>query len=192
MLTDKTRLLIVQSVDDAIHNLFPKKYFSLCHAYAVVGASVASIILDRRYRPVAGLAVIDCGAGHHLKLLDDKAFSCSKGGAYHCWIESVSQDGADKEIIDIGFKNNRLYAKKHKIPWLKKDSSYLWGKYREVVIDAELKDLPPIFPEGKLWLRETPEGAAWMNQHLDAHINEYAKITAHVLRTIKHDMEATA
>jgi hypothetical protein len=178
--------LIVQSVDSAIRQLFPDKYFSLCHVYAIVGSNVASIILNRNYRPVAGLSIIDCGAGSFIKMIDNHAFSSANGGAFHSWIESQPKDaGIKKELIDIPFKHNSAYARYHNLVWKKKDSSYLWGDFDKLVINAGLNDLPENFPEGKIWLQETPEGQDWMYRQVSDHLDEYCKITTLSLKLIK-------
>jgi len=178
--------LIVQSVDSAIRQLFPKKYFSLCHVYAIVGSNVASIILNRNYRPVAGLSIIDCGAGNFIKLLDNRAFSSDDGGAYHCWIESQPNDAVNnKELIDIPFKHNSAYARYHNLVWKKKDSDYLWGDFDQLVINTGLDALPESFPDGKIWLQETPEGQDWMCRQVSEHLDEYCKITTLSLKLIK-------
>jgi hypothetical protein len=181
---DTVKTLIVEAVDSAIRQFFPKNYFELCHVYAVVGSNVASILLGHEYRPVAGLAVIDSGAGCFIKLLDNNAFSSGKGGAYHCWIES-SHDGAAKELIDIIFKHNRAYARKHKLVWRKKNSTYLWGSFNSLVVNAELDALPKNFSEGQIWVRETLEGTEWMCRHLESYTNPYVEITALALKKLK-------
>lgn len=71
------------------------------------------------------------------------------------------------------------------MPWLKGDVDFLWGGYRDIVIDAELDALPPNFPDGKVWLRETPQGQDWMNRHLATHMGEYIKITSVALKQLK-------
>ena len=184
-LDNSLKTLIVESVDSTIRQLFPKKYFSLCHVYAIVGSNVASIILGCNYRPVAGLAVIDCGGGHFIKLLDNKAFFSGNGGAYHCWIESQPQDINDKELIDIPFKHNKTYANQHKIIWQKKNSNHLWGKFNKHVIDTDINSIPSMFPEGKIWLRETFEGHEWMSRQVKDHLDDYSKITSLSLKVLK-------
>ena len=120
-----------------------------------------------------------------MEFTDNEAFSGVNGGAYHCWIESCPQDEDDRELVDISFKHNSAFAKSHKIVWRKKPSGYLWGTFSDLVIDTEINDLPPIFPEGKVWYRETPEGLEWMNKHVVSHMDQYVKITAFVLNKLK-------
>ena len=169
---------IVHSVDLAIRQIFPEHYFGLGHAYAVVGSNVASIILEREFRPVAGLAVIDCGAGAMMRLVDNDSFSRPIGGAYHCWIESCPYDDESKELLDIPYKHNETYAKAIGMQWKHASSNYLWGNFKDFVLDGELHELPNIFPSGKLWLKETPEGARWISAHLAEHEKIYTKLTA--------------
>jgi hypothetical protein len=179
--------MIVRSVDFALRSLFPSKYFQLCHAYAIVGSNVASIALDRDYRPVAGLAVIDCGGGSFMRLTDNQAFAGSAGGAYHCWIESCASAPGPRELVDISFMHNSAYAKTHHIAWRKKSSSYQWGRFDELVLEGELDTLPRRFPTGKVWLRETPEGTEWMARQVAEHIEEYLKITVLALKKLRQD-----
>jgi hypothetical protein len=170
---DAMRLLIAQSVDSTIRQHFPKNYHSICHAYAVIGSNVASIVLGREYRPVAGLAVIDCGDGCFMNFTDDSAFYNEGDGAYHCWIESCHHDGCGKELIDISFLHKEAFAKSQNIVWRKMPAFYLWGSTADLVIDAELNNLPSIFPEGKIWLRETQNGIEWMSRRVEDLMEHY-------------------
>ena len=180
-----TKLLIVNAVDSTIRQFFPKKHTAMCSAYAIIGANVATIVLGREYRPVAGFAVIDCGEGQFLKFTDKEAFiSDEKRGSYHCWIESCPPDVADKELVDITFKHNKAYAKKRHIKWQKKASSYLWGKYCDHVVEADLNFLPSEFPEDRLWLLETTEGSEWLVRRMSAQMLEYAYLTSMVLKRL--------
>jgi len=79
---DAVGLRILRVVDYAIRQHYPKNHLSLCHAYATVGACALGMLLGREYRPVAGLAVIDCGAGCFMKFNDNKAFSSISGGGH--------------------------------------------------------------------------------------------------------------
>src|SRR4051812_45454011 len=81
--------LIAHCVNQVIRQYYPTQYCSLCHVYAIVGSNLISIVLDRVYRPVAGLAAVDCGGGQLMRMADNEAFSHPAGGAYHCWIESA-------------------------------------------------------------------------------------------------------
>jgi len=170
-----------------IRSLFPEKYLGLCHAYAVVGSNIASIVLGREYRPVAGLAVIDSGVGCFIKLIDNNAFSRIEGGAYHCWIESVGTHAADaeKELVDITYQHNNDYAKQHRMIWRKQAPSYLWGRFGDLVVETELDALPTAIPEGKIWLRETAAGSDWMSRHVAGHADEYLKLTTIALKELK-------
>jgi hypothetical protein len=189
-----TASLIAESVNDIIQAAFPDRYFSLCHVYAVVGANVASIALGREYRPVAGLAVIDCGGGHFLEFLDNQAFSNEAGGAFHCWIESASDASAGREIIDLTYRHNPIYAQQNQILWCKEDApNYLWGLHKDIVLDDELSALPSSFPSGKIWLRETDQGFRWINQYVESRLDEYAKLSGFALRLLRNrvSMKAT-
>lgn len=177
------RKIVYASVDCILRDLFPEKFDSLCHAYAVVGANVASILLKKDYRPVAGMAVIDAGAGNFLKLVDNWAFSGEMGGAYHCWIESCENDPSKRELVDFTFKHNPDYARKNGVVWRKKKSpEYLWGLYRDLVIGGNVEALPRRFPNGKVWFRETLAGSKWLSMHVEKYSEEYVKMTALALK----------
>jgi len=181
------RLLIARTVDSIVREYFPTKYPALCHAYAVIGSNVISIALGREYRPVAGLAVIDCGGGCFMNFTEAQVFDREGDGAYHCWIESCPQDGYEKEIVDISFIHNSAFAKSQNIVWRKKPSTYLWGNFADLVIDADPDNLPPSFPEGKMWVREMPEGMEWLNRRVAEHMEHYAAFTALALKKLQND-----
>ena len=184
---------IVEAVDFAVRSVFPEKYCSLCHAYAIVGSNVASIVLAREYRPVAGLAVIDCGSGDFLDFTETDAFARDIGGAYHCWIESCADDPAHaRELVDIAFLHNGAYARAHGLSWRHEEARYLWGAFDDLVIDAELADLPRTFPPGRVWFRETPEGAEWLVRHLRGHMQEYVTLTGLALKILGSELRLPA
>lgn len=181
------RLRLVRSVDFVIRQSFPRKYTSLCHVYSIVGSNVLSSILGSEYRPVAGLAVFDYGRGHFASFADNSAFARGCGGAYHSWIESCPPDAGDRELVDIPFIHNKAIAKSQKIAWQRNDSGYLWGRFNDHVIDAELYNLPRVFPDATLWIRETPEGMSWLNKRIVSHMTQYVNLTAAVLRNLRND-----
>lgn len=184
---------IVHSVDLAIRTVFPGRYFGLCHAYAIVGANVASLVLDREYRPKAGLAIIDSGSNCFLRFLDNEAFArfaqneslaLSGGpGSYHTWIESCPSSSLDRELIDIPFKHNKIFAESNGLVAGFEATTYLWGIYTDLVVDAELGKMPAVFPPGKsIWLKETAEGSDWIYRHIGVFESPYVKLTALALR----------
>ncbi len=187
---DRLKGHISDAVDTAIRTVFPDLYFGLCHAYAVVGSNVASLVLNRDYRPVAGLAVIDCGDGNLMRLTENDAFAGAIGGAYHCWIESAPPNDPDKELVDIIFKHNEAYAKTQGMSWRHKNSDYLWGPYRELVVADEADLLHRDLPAGRLWLQETPEGANWILRHLADHVSVYVELTALAIRLQRAALQA--
>ncbi|MET3135155.1 hypothetical protein AAKU55_005458 [Oxalobacteraceae bacterium GrIS 1.11] len=177
---------IAEAVNATIRKMYPDEYCSLCHVYAIVGSNMASIVLDRVYRPVSGLALIDCGRGNFIKLTDNNAFANPIGGAFHCWIESADEAFPEKEVIDFTFRHNREYATKNKMQWHQPTPPpYLWDKHHILVVDAELDNIPSSFPAGKVWLRETDEGWDWMTNHLAENINAYVTLTAQALNTYR-------
>lgn len=175
---------IARSVDLTIRENFPNNFHSLCHVYAVVGANIASIVLGHEYRPVAGMAVIDCGGGNFLRFTDDNSLLKECNGAYHCWIESSQHDGCAKEIIDISFTHKHIFAKKCNIKWRKKSPRYLWGKAADILLDSKLNKLPSRFPEGKLWLCETNNGIEWMNRQVATFVGGYVNLTTLALNRL--------
>lgn len=172
---------------------YPQDHCSLCHVYAVVGANLASIALHRAYKPVAGLAAIDAGAGQIIYMADNLAFYSPAGGSYHCWIESCDLDLHERELLDFTIGHNRMYALKNGLPWSGAlPPRYLWGLFEELVPDCELHDLPPNFGKDKIWVRETDSGLAWMEQHLTEHLNAYVNLTAMALKALRKNKLSSA
>ena len=183
--------LIAASVHRVLRQRYPDEYFSLCHAHAVVGANVISLVLGRVYRPVAGLAVFKCGPGQFIRLTDNAAFANPQGGAFHCWIESADPSFAHKELVDFTFRHNREYAINNGLDWTgPPPPDYLWGDWRELVIKGEPETLPASFRCDQVWLRETDEGWDWMTRHLAENMNAYVALTADVLRMVQASLPA--
>ncbi len=179
--------LIAASVNHLLRQLFPEEYCSLCHVHAIVGANVISIVLGRVYRPVAGLAAIDCGGGNLIRLTDNAAFANPAGGAFHCWIESVDDGISQKQVVDLTFRHNHLYALKNGMQWLRPPPpEFLWGPQREIVLSASLDRLPDSFPDGMVWLHETDEGWDWITAHVAENMNAYVQLTAEALKVIQN------
>ncbi len=182
--------LIAASVNGVLRARYPESYCSLCHTHAIVGANVISVVLNREYRPVAGMALIDCGSGF-IELLDNNAFANPAGGAFHCWIESSDKTFKETEVVDLTFRHNHEYAVKNGMAWTRPlPPEYLWGPRSEVVVRAELHDMPASFDEGKVWLRETAEGAGFMMRHLAENMNAYVTLTAEALQELQRRLPA--
>jgi hypothetical protein len=182
---------IAASVRQAIRTQYPKDYCSLCHAYAVVGANLAAIALEHVFRPVAGLAAIDSGTNQLIVMADDTAFASGAGGAYHCWIESVDHAPGERELVDLTFGHNHMYARKNGFLWAgRKPPAYLWGNFDNLVIGGELEALRPDFGKSRIWLRETDAGVGWMARHLEANLNGYVKLTASALKIYRKRLPA--
>ena len=176
--------LIAASVNSVLRRHYPDNYCSLCHAHAVVGANLISVVLDRVYRPVAGLALIDCGGGF-IRLTDNTAFANPAGGAFHCWIESADPAMIEREVVDLTFRHNHEYALKNGMLWRREPPpDYLWGPYAKVVVKAELETMPASFAQGQVWLRETDEGWDWMTRHMAENMNAYVALTAEALQEL--------
>jgi hypothetical protein len=180
---------MLNAVDGTIRALCPNTFESLCYIYAVIGANVMSITLNRNYRPVAGIAVIDAGGGKHLEFLDDSNLERGLGGSYHCWIESVETNDNQKELVDFTFGNNPNYAEANGIPWKAKKVDYLWGRVKDINLGGNITELPKKFPEGKVWFRETKSAHEWLAMHLQEHVNDYAKMTFLALRKYNQQLE---
>ncbi len=176
------KTLIADCVNEVIKAHYPTQYYSLCHVYAIVGANLISIATARDFRPVAGLAAVDCGNGRLMLMADDTAFARSEGGAFHCWIESVGDALAQRQIIDLTFRHNHTYAEENGFHWaLAPPPAFLWGPQSDIVFNATLTTLPTNFPEGQVWLSETEAGTAWMTQQLSEHQNAFVTLTAEAL-----------
>jgi hypothetical protein len=183
--------LIAASVNGVIKRLYPEQYCSLCHVHAIVGANLISVVLGRVYRPVAGLALIDCGESNFLQLLDNEAFANPAGGAFHCWIESADVSFVEKDVVDLTFRHNHEYAAKNGTPWRRAlPPAFLWGPESKVVVHASLDAIPASFPEGMVWLCETDEGWSWMTRHLAENMNAYVVLTAEALKELQGKLPA--
>ncbi len=181
--------LIAASVNGVVRRLYPEKYSSLCHVHAIVGANAISVVLNRVYRPVAGLALIDCGEGEFIELLDNDAFAKPEGGAFHCWIESADPSFLEKEVVDLTFRHNHEYAERNGHAWRRPlPPPYLWGKASEVMVNAPLEKMPTHFAEGQVWLYETDAGWDWMTNHVAQNINAYVTLTSEVLKDIQRSL----
>ena len=171
---------IADSVRTSLCHWFPHNFYSLCHAFAVVGSNVASIVCNRNYRPVAGLAAIDAGNDQIIVMADEQAFHNPIGGAYHCWIES--DDEAALELVDFTFGHNHIYAEANGYPWGGADSpAYLWGLSSAISIRTPLSALRPGFGKDKIWVKEPLAGAHWMQRHMADNTNAYVQLTSEAL-----------
>lgn len=182
--------LIAASVDGVLRARFPDTYHSLCHAHAIVGANVISVVFNREYRPVAGMAVIDCGSGL-VHLTDNAAFANPVGGAYHCWIESTDRPFRQAEVIDFSYLHGHVHARRCGLAWTRPAKpEYLWGTRRQVVVNAELHSMPASFGPGQMWVRETPQGAAFITRQVSENMNAYVVLTAEVLLELQRRLPA--
>ncbi len=178
--------LIARCVNQVIRQYYPTQYASLCHVYAIVGSNLISIVLDRVYRPVAGLAAVDCGGGQLMRMADNHAFANPAGGAYHCWIESTDDLIAEREVVDLTFRHNHVYAEKNGFHWSKElPPEFLWGPRSQIVVEADISAIPDTFPDGMVWLSETDEGWQWMTRQLQEHQNAFVALTAEALKLLQ-------
>lgn len=177
--------LVADAVSGVLRARYPQTYHSLCHAHAIVGANVISIVLNRVYRPVAGLALIDCGRGL-VCLTDNAAFANPAGGAYHCWIESTDRSFKDTEVVDLSHRHSHIYTRRNGMVWTRAaPPDYVWGARHEIVVNAELHTMPDAFDDGQFWVRETREGAAFLTHHITDNMNAYVVLTAEALRDLQ-------
>jgi hypothetical protein len=182
------RKFIADTVDVTIRGLFPDKYAGLCYLYAILGSNLLSIVYQRQYFPIAGIALIDSGKGRMIRMLDNTAFLRGEGGAFHCWIES--EGNGTKELIDFTFKHNKKFAKSNGLKWHKKKSSqYLWGPKTEICHTLPDNDLPKLLPDGKVWYNDTEEGQEWLRRHLSKYNIQYVKLTSLVLQHLQTEVE---
>lgn len=178
--------LIANAVDSTMRLFFPQKFTGLCHIYAILGANVLSIILNRNYIPVGGIALIDTGTGKLLELLDNDGFDRERGGTFHCWIESDTSI----ELVDFSFRHNVSYAATLGIKWKKKKCSYLWDYKDDVVLPGERHELPERFPGDKVWYRRTDAGTRFMLRHINENGFEHSKLTAHALKLLYIELQS--
>jgi hypothetical protein len=184
-MAQSVKSLMAHCVNQVIRQYYPDQYCSLCHVYAIVGSNLISIVLDRVYRPVAGLAAVDCGSGQLMLMADNQAFANAAGGAYHCWIESDDHMMSEADVVDLTFRHNHTYAEKNNFRWTKElPPDYLWGPRSKIVVHAPADAVPTSFPDGMVWLLETPEGAQWMTRQLMEHQNAFVALTAEALKLL--------
>lgn len=190
-MTQTIQSLIAASVHGVMEQVYPDKYVSLCHAHAIVGANVISIVLNRVYRPVAGLAVFDCGAGHFVRLTDDTAFANPAGGAFHCWIESVDETVHEKDVVDFAFRHAPEYARRNGIAWAHRSKpDFVWGPASQVVVPGAEPVRP--FGDERIWLRETDAGWDWITRHMADNMNAYVALTAEAMQMLNRSLPASS
>lgn len=190
-MTQTIQSLIAASVHGVMEQVYPDNFVSLCHAHAIVGANVISIVLNRVYRPVAGLAVFDCGAGRFVRLTDDGAFANPAGGAFHCWIESVDETMHEKEVIDFAFRHAPEYARRNGVRWAQPGlPDYVWGPASKVMVPGN-EPLRP-FGQDRIWLRETDAGWQWITRHMSDNINAYVALTAETLQALNRSLPTSS
>lgn len=178
-MAQSVRALIAHCVNQVIRQYYPEQYCSLCHVYAIVGSNLISIVLGRVYRPVAGLAAVDCGGGELMRMMDNSAFANPVGGAYHCWIESADDLMTEREVVDLTFRHNHTYAEKNGHGWRRAlPPDFLWGPQSQIAVQAPIDAIPTSFPDGMVWLHETDEGWEWMTGQLLEHQNAFVALTA--------------
>lgn len=174
---------IANCVNDVIRRHYPLHFSALCHVYAILGANLISIVSGKNFRPVAGMAAIDCGEGQLMLMTDETALARPEGGAYHCWIESVDDPDQDRIVVDLTFRHNRLFAEENGFTWTAQHPpDFLWGRRCDLVLPGDLASLRSPFPEGKVWYRESLMGEAWMIAQLSNHQNALVQLTAETLR----------
>lgn len=67
---------------------------------------------------------------------------------------------------------------------------FLWGERRKLVLEGSITALPSAFPDGTLWLCETPEGVQWMTRQLMEHQGAFVTLTAEALKLFNVRMRA--
>jgi hypothetical protein len=179
---------IANAVDTTIRQHFPTKYCGLCYLYAIVGSNVLSIILERSYQPVGGIAIIDAGGGQFLELVDVEGFTRERGGTFHCWIESSGL--GEVELIDFTFRHNSAYARSLGLKWRAKKQTYLWGLKKDLLLTMDQSELPEKFPENKVWYRGCDEGTVFLRQYLINSTPELARLTMFALKSLYVELKS--
>lgn len=179
----RTKNLIATSVKDVMQENFPDKHLALCHAYAILGANLAAIEIEKPFRPVGGKAVFDTGTTQLIYMTDKQAFANPLGGAYHCWIESEEPDANERELVDLTFGNNRKFAQQCGVPWSgSAPPPFLWGKYKELALSCDLPQVQPGFGKSRIWVKETVAGREWLATHVQQHETSYVYLTTQALK----------
>lgn len=171
---------IAQAVRHSLCQQYPDTFYALCHAFAVVGSNLASIVFGTPYRPVAGSAALDAGHGTLIVMAEDRAFDTLQGGAYHCWIES--QGPQPRQLVDLTFGHNHIYARANGYAWHgDTPPAYLWGDYDRLVLGGRLEALQSGFGQHRIWLLESAAGARWIERHIAENAQAYVQLTADAL-----------
>jgi hypothetical protein len=106
-----------------------------CADYALLGSRVLGKLTKHPYTPVAGKALIDCGAGRFLlfsapRKARRQTSTLSEVLGYHCWIESlypVAGGDSRLEIIDFTIRHDAAAALASKVPFSRRDDKpFLW------------------------------------------------------------------
>lgn len=179
-LVQRKQAAIAQAVRHALCQQYPDSFYALCHAFAIVGSNLASIVFGTPYRPVAGSAALDAGQGSLIVMAEERAFDTPRGGAYHCWIESEAC--APRQLVDLTFGHNHLYARANGYAWRGAvPPAYLWGDYHALALGGPLESLRAGFGQGRIWLQESSAGARWIERHIAQHPHAYVQLTADAL-----------
>ena len=170
-----------------------------CGDYALVGARVLSVLLDRPYVAVAGGEIIDCGGGRYIVLFPSRkarrhARKLSDLKDYHCWIQAehgLPQGGTRLEQVDFTVRHNRQVAGVFRVPYLAADQDYLW-EWQDVIV--------PVPAEVRLQLSANGNGGDWMwcdavcmrllHKYAQEHETLLQQLTADVLNQLADMIDA--
>ena len=171
-----------------------------CADYALVGARVLRLLLNRPYTALSGGEVIDCGSGLYVAMHPGRkarrsARKLSELKDYHCWIEALHPmpDGSlRREIIDFTMRHDPLVAEVCGLPFTRSHRhDYLWAWQEEIapLPLAARAQLPPQSRSGD-WMWVDQDCLRLLKKYEQDHEGLLARLTGQVLHKLVEAMQA--
>jgi len=171
-----------------------------CADYALVGARVLRLLLNRPYTALSGGEIIDCGSGLYVALHPGRkarrsARKLSELKDYHCWIEALHPmpDGSlRREIIDFTMRHDPLVAEVCGLPFTRSHRhDYLWAWQEEIapLPLAARAQLPPQSRSGD-WMWVDQDCLRLLKKYEQDHEGLLARLTGQVLHKLVEAMQA--
>ena len=171
-----------------------------CADYALVGARVLRLLLNRPYTALSGGEVIDCGSGLYVAMHPGRkarrsARKLSELKDYHCWIEALHPmpDGSlRREIIDFTMRHDPLVAEVCGLPFTRSHRhDYLWAWQEEIapLPLAARAQLPPQSRSGD-WMWVDQDCLRLLKKYEQDHEGLLARLTGQVLHKLVKAMQA--
>ncbi|BEV14450.1 hypothetical protein HBDW_12380 [Herbaspirillum sp. DW155] len=171
-----------------------------CADYALVGARVLRLLLNRPYTALSGGEIIDCGGGLYVALHPGRkarrsARKLSELKDYHCWIEALHPmpDGTvRREVIDFTARHDPLVASVCGLPFAREHvSNYLWAWHEDIapLPLAARAQLPPQSRSGD-WMWTDRDCLRLLKRYEQDHDGLLDHLTGQVLHKLVEAMQA--